>query len=85
MTAFAESVYSPDLNEAPKAVPAPAPQDWRFEDGPFLLFAGQTYYPWGGFNDFIGSFDSPFLAMKAIPKYSDWWHIVKDNRIIAES
>ncbi len=40
----------------------------------FLLFAGDDYYPSGGWGDFVGSYDS---VEEAIPDaYSEWAHIV---------
>ncbi len=44
----------------------------------YALFAGETYYPGGGYHDFVGAFDT---LEEAIDKgksdsYADWWHIV---------
>jgi hypothetical protein len=46
---------------------------------PFLLFAGDTYYPSGGWGDYKGSFPSYELAREAARPHDnrgDWWHIV---------
>lgn len=40
----------------------------------FLLFGGQSYYPVGGFNDFLGSFQDLHVAMTKT-KGLDWYHI----------
>lgn len=50
----------------------------------YLLFAGDYYYPAGGFNDFIGSFDSIDEAKQAYAN-CDWVHIVdsETEKIIA--
>lgn len=43
----------------------------------YLLFAGDTYYPGGGWTDFIGSFDSIDDAIAATGHVQhDWWHVV---------
>jgi hypothetical protein len=43
----------------------------------FWLFAGDGYYPLGGFDDFIESFDTFEQAMFfARGCNRDWWHIV---------
>ena len=45
----------------------------------YLLFQGETYYPDGGWNDFIGSYDSIEEAENVLinkdAKFT-WWHIV---------
>ena len=44
----------------------------------FLLFAGDQYYPNGGWGDFEGSFDSideAKVAEKALPGH-DWFQVV---------
>lgn len=46
----------------------------------YLLFAGDTYYPAGGWDDFIDSFDS-FEAAREDPKLVErskygWWQII---------
>ena len=46
----------------------------------FLLFEGTFYYPAGGWEDFIGSFDDPESAIAfhaSKPHYdSEWAHVV---------
>lgn len=46
----------------------------------YLLFAGDCYYPCGGWSDFRGSFDNldeaRELAMKDHDPGWDWFHIV---------
>lgn len=46
----------------------------------YLLFAGATYYPSGGWDDFVGSFDTTEQAKDALLAkgfdYYDWAHIV---------
>ena len=44
----------------------------------FLLFAGDQYYPSGGWGDFKGSFDTiaeARAAERALPGH-DWWQII---------
>ena len=44
----------------------------------YLVFAGETYYPGGGFNDYVGSSNSlqSAIDMGEDDTWSDWWHIV---------
>ena len=46
----------------------------------FLLFAGETYYPSGGWEDFIEAFDTLEAAeargQKQIEGEDDWWNII---------
>lgn len=43
----------------------------------YLLFAGDYYYPVGGWNDFKGKFDDLEVAKQAAEeKNHDWAHIV---------
>ncbi len=43
----------------------------------FLLFAGDQYYPCGGWRDFQGSFDTLEEALaKAADIHHDWFQIV---------
>jgi hypothetical protein len=43
----------------------------------YLLFAGDDYYPAGGFEDFIKDFDSIEDAENCLPTLSfDWYQIV---------
>jgi len=45
--------------------------------GTLLLFAGDNYYPVGGWNDFRGQFQSETDALAAVAKGDwDWWHLV---------
>ena len=51
----------------------------------FLLFAGEDYYPWGGWRDFVGSFDTAEEAMAVInqPVHGEtveWGHIVDSEQ-----
>lgn len=43
---------------------------------PFLLIAGETYYPNSGTYDWIGTFKSYESALLNVPKGSDWFKIV---------
>jgi hypothetical protein len=53
----------------------------------FLLFAGHSYYPRGGWNDFIGSFasveDAKTHMLNSEERY-DWWHVVSNETITEE-
>jgi len=43
----------------------------------FLLFAGDQYYPAGGWQDYQGTYDDIIDALdKAANLGKDWWHIV---------
>lgn len=43
----------------------------------YLLFVGDTYYPSGGWDDFIGPYDSVSDAWTvAVQKHRDWAHVV---------
>lgn len=52
----------------------------------YLLFSGDTYYPYGGWRDFDESFDSIDEAEKYISNNHapDWWQIVdiKTGKIV---
>ena len=53
----------------------------------YLLFAGEQYYPDGGWHDFIGSYETVQQAQgKARADGYDWWHIVDTEiwRIVEE-
>jgi hypothetical protein len=53
----------------------------------FLLFAGSTYYPSGGWHDYRGCFNSQEAAVaaaKADPSF-DWWHVVCGISIVASA
>lgn len=44
----------------------------------YLLFGGDTYYPFGGWEDFFDSYDTIEEARKHArrkPRW-DWWHVV---------
>lgn len=50
----------------------------------FLVFAGEDYYPSGGWNDFVGSYPTLHEAKEAAVKQRrDWWHIV-DLTVMAD-
>lgn len=43
----------------------------------YLLFAGDNYYPDGGWDDFLGAFDTPLEAAKALQGHRcDWYQLV---------
>jgi hypothetical protein len=43
----------------------------------YLLFAGDNFYPEGGWNDYCGSFDTIDEAIDYLNgNVVDWWHIV---------
>ena len=48
----------------------------------YLMFCGSTYYPSGGWGDFLGSFDSieegktALLATRKTSREADWWHVI---------
>lgn len=47
----------------------------------YLLFAGVGYYPYGGWKDYVGSYDSieeatKGLAKRAMEQMTAWYHIV---------
>jgi len=55
--------------------------------GRYLLFAGDEYYPAGGWQDYRGRFNSLNEAIKAAAKLTwDWWQIVnlETGKIILE-
>lgn len=59
-------------------------------DKPYILFGGDCYYPNGGYNDYIGTFDTIERAtVDALNRYGNgkggtwhdrWWHIVDVTR-----
>ncbi len=54
----------------------------------FLLFSGDTYYPYGGFWDCNHSFDSLEEAVSfAASKDDDWYHVVdiQTMKVVANS
>jgi len=42
----------------------------------YALFAGDYYYPSGGWNDFRGSFETVEAAVDAVAPHYDWYHVV---------
>lgn len=42
----------------------------------YLLFAGEYYYPSGGFHDYKGSFETINDARSNVMLHHDWYHIV---------
>jgi len=74
------------------------PDKWRFLASSmraranrkrFLLFAGNTYYPAGGWNDLRGSFDTPEAAVEYLTSTHsglDWWQVVDtiSNEVVKE-
>lgn len=46
----------------------------------FALFAGPTYYPYGGWQDFVDTFDTASAASAravGLDEYeAAWWHII---------
>lgn len=50
----------------------------------YLLFCGYTYYPGGGWEDFVGTYDTVRECILAlIDTHSDWYQIV-DSQIMRE-
>lgn len=43
----------------------------------YLLFAGNYFYPLGGWNDFVGDYDTIEEALQYAVK--EWWHIVDSH------
>jgi len=51
----------------------------------YLVFAGDNYYPLGGFHDFQGAFGDLDEAREFAEGMSfDWWHIVQGDEIVEE-
>jgi hypothetical protein len=50
----------------------------------YLIFAGHNYYPYGGWHDFKGKFNSKDECLEYLVNNNkfDWWHIVQDGKII---
>lgn len=44
--------------------------------GRYALFAGDDYYPAGGWNDFRRACDTLEAAYPADGESFDWWHII---------
>lgn len=61
----------------------------------YLLFAGESYYAKGGFNDFQGAFDNELEARNKVAEDSanngwhgwEWWHIINSDtqEVVARS
>lgn len=51
-------------------------------DKPYILFAGDCYYPSGGWGDYRGRFASIEGAKSYLLEKTDWdwWHIVDEER-----
>lgn len=49
------------------------------------LFAGSTYYPVGGANDYIGMVSSREEALELLGDDYDWWHLTDGNMNIVDS
>lgn len=48
----------------------------------YLLFTGDNYYPSGGWDDFVDSFDSlpdALAALGAHGRKMDWFHVVDSH------
>lgn len=52
----------------------------------FLVFAGDCYYPSGGWDDFHSDHDTADEAQKAAINAGDWWHVVdsQERRIVPD-
>lgn len=45
----------------------------------YLAFGGDQYYPGGGWDDFVGDFDSKAEALEAAKNGNNkcgWWHVI---------
>lgn len=47
----------------------------------FAVFAGDNYYPWGGFSDLVGTFDDKDEAIAEAKKaeariHDEWSHVI---------
>lgn len=51
----------------------------------FILFRCDYYYPSGGWNDFVGSFDTleeaNNIALKNFKSNNEWFHIIDLNTL----
>lgn len=46
----------------------------------FHLFGGSHYYPCGGLDDYLGSYDVLDDAIEAARQTdNEWWHVADDN------
>lgn len=50
----------------------------------FLLFAGDNYYPGGGWSDFIGDYDNTEKAFAALKRNQRDWYQVIDTTTMEE-
>ena len=49
----------------------------------YLLFAGDSYYPRGGWRDFKGAFSTLTDARAhALSLNCDWWHVALDGVMV---
>jgi hypothetical protein len=54
----------------------------------YLVFLGDNYYPWGGWEDFRGYFDSLEESLNYIKSQDagyTWAHVVYKNKIIKQA
>jgi hypothetical protein len=65
---------------------SPAPPR-TLDAGGFLLFAGEAYYPAGGWDDFRGRFGSLEAAQEWINSLTDvdWGHVVLGDKVIVQA
>lgn len=56
------------------------------------LFAGSHHYACGGYNDFVGSFQTVEKAIESANAkkpdgdfVNDWWHVVRHDEIVEDS
>jgi hypothetical protein len=51
----------------------------------YLVFAGYTYYPCGGWDDYLGTFNSIEEARAAVLETgSDWYQVVLNSAVFEE-
>lgn len=49
----------------------------------FLIFAGDSYYPGGGWRDFKGYAPTLEAALEIVANQScDWWHVSNGHEIV---
>ena len=52
---------------------------------PIIVFAGDDYYPSGGWKDFIGTYRNEEEARKAVANLRyDWWQIVDTRKQLGQ-
>ena len=50
----------------------------------YLLFCGDNYYPGGGWEDFVGAYDTiRECILVLVDQHSDWYQVV-DSQIMRE-